>query len=891
MALNPGTRLGVYDITGQIGEGGMGQVYRARDTKLDRDVAIKILPEAFADDAERLARFTREAKTLASLNHPNIAAIYAVEEGPAEAGHHVRALVMEFVEGEDLSQRITRGAIPLDEALTIARQIADALEAAHEQGIVHRDLKPANIKVRADGTVKVLDFGLAKLTGPAEAGRHGSTGEDVRGVRLQPDLSQSPTMMSPAQLSGAGMILGTAAYMSPEQARGKTVDKRADIWSFGCVLFEMLTGQPVFRGETITDILAAVVGTEPELSRVPWRMRRLVRSCLEKDSRRRLQAIGDAWLLIDEAAPEPPSSRRGRWLPWIAAAAMALLVAAGLWALWRQPIAAERAFQFQLDPPPGAVLVTGTQGGAAVSPDGRAVVFVAAAGRSALWIRQLDSLTARELPGTSGGAYPFWSPDGRAVGFFAEGKIKKVDVSGGPPVFILGAFGARGGSWGADGTIVFAPSIGAIQRIAASGGAPAPVTRVDPANGETAHRWPQLLPDGHHLLYWVRSSKPNRMGLYLGDLDHPEEKVFIVESSTAGAYAPSHGNVPGYVLWVRSGALMAQLFDLARARLSGDPVVVPGGEEVGIVGALNQSAFSLSREGTLLFNRADDRFHLAWLSREGKALGTVSTGRYAAVRMSPDGNRAAVSVTDESGNRDIWKMELARGLATRLTHETGNVMVWSPDGRQIAYHDSTTTHLFTVGVDGDRPQPVLESKSVAYINDWSPDGRFLMYTETSPTTGNDLWLLPTTGDRTPVPFLVTPFGESHGQFSPDATWIAYTSNESGQDEIYVRTVTGKGGTRVSTSGGSYSRWRRDGRELFYRSLDGRLMAAPVVNAGGRLTVGTPVPLFPLLEPLGTFAYPYDVAPDGQKILALTSGSTERDRALTVIVKWESGLRK
>ena len=889
MALTPGSRLGVYDILAAIGEGGMGQVFRARDTKLNRDVALKVLPDSFANDADRLARFTREAQTLAALNHPNIAAIYGLEESPStsvgQAG--VRALVMELVEGDDLSQRIARGALPLDEALPIARQIAEALEAAHEQGIIHRDLKPANIKVRADGTAKVLDFGLAKALDPAPASSAAAM--------------NSPTITTPAHLrqgygaagTEAGMILGTAAYMSPEQAKGKPVDRRADIWAFGAVLFEMLAGKPVFRGETLTDVLAAVVQTEPDFTEVPWRTRRLLRSCLEKDPRRRLQAIGDAWLLLEDSVPDRQVSQRRPVMPWFAAAAFGLVAVAATWALWRPPVADERAVQFLLALSPEVGFQAGASGGAAISPDGRAIVFVATGGGPKLWIRRLDSLTVRELPGTNGAAYPFWSPDSRSVGFFAEGKLKRIDVSGGPPVAIATSLVARGGTWVAGEAIVFAPPAGPLQRIAASGGVPEPVTRLDPANGETAHRWPQLLPDGRHLLYFVRSTTPGRMGLYLGTLDRPDEKVFIVESATAGVYAPPHGSVPGHVLWLRGGALMAQPFDPARGQLSGEAMTIAGAEkDVGTIGALSQAAFSVSHEGTLIFGGTNDRYQLAWFSRDGKPADNVSTGRYVAVRMSPDGRHAAVSVTDQSGNRDIWTMELARGLLSRLTHETANVPIWSPDGRQIAYHTSDVTKLITVDVDGDHRQVVLESKDPVYVNDWSPDDRFVLYTTISPTTANDLWLLPTTGDRTPVPLLVTPVNESHGQFSRDGRWIAYTSDESGQQEIYVRTMTGKASTRVSTSGGNFARWRKDGRELFYRSPDGTLMAVAVDAADEHLTFGAPMALFPVVEPLGTFAYPYDISADGQRILALTPNSSERDAApLTVIVNWEAGLRK
>ena len=879
----------------------MGEVFRARDTKLNRYVALKVLPDSFANDVDRLARFTREAQTLAALNHPNIAAIYGLEESPSTSAGQasVRALVMELVEGEDLSQRLARGAIPLDEALPIARQIAEAIEAAHEQVIVHRDLKPANIKVRADGTVKVLDFGLAKALGPAAA----SSAEAM----------DSPTITTPA-MTQAGMVLGTAAYMAPEQAMGKPVDRRADVWAFGAVLFEMLAGRRAIAGEGVSDTLANVLKTEPAWEQLPSgtpaELRRLIARCLKKDARARLRDIGEARVQIEElvsgtrdvaAAPAtasaPTGGRVGRLTVMGAFGIVAVAAsAAALWAPWRQPVGDERAVQFLLALAPEVGFQAGASGGAAISPDGRAFAFVATGGGPKLWVRRLDSLTVRELPGTNGAAYPFWSPDSRAVGFFAEGKLKRIDVSGGPPVAIattVDARGGRGGSWGAGETIVFGPAAGPLQRVAASGGVPEPMTRLDPANGETAHRWPQLLPDGRHFLYFVRSTTPGRMGLYLGTMDRPDEKVFVVESTTAGAYSPPHGNVPGHVLWLRSGALMAQPFDPDRGRLSGEPITIPGAEKnVGTIGALSQAAFSVSHEGTLIFGGTNDQYELAWFSREGRLLETVGTDRYAAVRVSPDGRHAAVSVTDQSGYRDIWTMELARGLLSRLTHDTANVPIWSSDGRQIAYHTSGVTQLITVDVDGDHHVVVLESKDPVYVNDWSPDGRFVLYTTISPTTANDLWLLPTTGDRTPVPLLVTPVNESHGQFSRDGRWIAYTSDESGQEEIYVRTMTGKASTRVSTSGGNFARWRKDGRELFYRSPDGTLMAVAVGAADEHVTFGAPVPLFRVVEPLGTFAYPYDIAADGQRILALTPNPSERDAApLTVIVNWEAGLRK
>jgi Tol biopolymer transport system component len=874
MSLSAGARVGPYEILSALGAGGMGEVYRARDPKLGRDVALKVLPTAFALDPDRLARFKREAQVLASINHPNIAAIYGFED--SDSAH---ALVLELVEGPTVADRIAQGPIPLEETLRIARQVADALEAAHEQGIIHRDLKPANIKLRPDGTVKVLDFGLAKALEPTSA--------------IGVDATASPTITTPA-MTRMGMILGTAAYMSPEQARGIAADKRSDIWAFGCVLYEMLTSEQLFRGQTITDVLAAVVKSEPDLSRVPLRTRRLLRSCLQKEPRRRLQAISDAWLVLEVTAPESESahwSYRGAWLP---AVAVALVAAAALWTLWPQRVIEERVLQFHVNPPPGTRFLAGIAGGSSISPDGRAVVLAATSGGGpTLWIRRLDSLTSRELPGTTGAKLPFWAPDGRSVGFFADGKLKKIDVAGGPPVVIAAAPNPRGGTWGPDGTIVFGPSVGVLQQVAASGGTPAPLTKLDLANGENAHRWPQFLPGGRRFLYWVRSSKPNRTGVCLGSLDRPHEKVFVLESQTAGAYSPPRAKAPGYLLWTREHALVGQPFDPERAQLSGEPVSIAGADGMGIVSVINQALFSVSNEGTLLFSSADDTYQLAWFSRDGKALSTVGKpDHYAAVRLSPDGNRAAVALIDSSGYRDIWTMELDRGLPNRLTYDSGFVPVWSPDGHRIAYHDATQTRLFTIAAGGGDRQGMLESQDPLYINDWSPDGRLLMYTKVSPATLNDLWVLPTSGDRTPVPVLVTPFNELHGQFSPDGKWIAYTSNESGQEEIYVRSVPATGSTRLSTNGGSFPRWRTGGKELFYRSPDGRLMVVSVATVAERLEVGTPVALMQIVEPLGTFAYPYDVGPNREEILVLTpAGSEHKVIPLTVIANWEAGLKK
>ena len=868
MTLETGTRLGPYEIQSPIGAGGMGEVYRARDRNLSRDVALKVLPTAVALDADRLARFRREAHVLASLNHPNIAAIYGFEES-----NGVQALVLELVDGPTLEDRIARGPVPLDEAIAIGRQIAEAVEAAHEQGIVHRDLKPANIKVRPDGTVKVLDFGLAKALEPEPA-----------------VVSPSPTMTSPA-MTRLGVILGTASYMSPEQAKGQPADKRSDVWAFGCVLYEMVTGDQLFRGETMTDVLAAIVRDQPDLSRVPPTARRLVQSCLEKDPRRRLQALGDASLLLDDRTEVSPP--RGRRLPpWLAASAGAFLTAAGIWTFYRQPAAVERAFSFHVNPPPGTSFKTG---GAAISSDGQTMAFVAATstGVVRLWVRPLESLSARELPGTDGASYPFWAPDGQSLGFFADGKLKKIDLSLSLPADLAPAAIPRGGAWNTDGTILFQPySVGGLQRVTASGGTPSQATTVDVANGENAHRWPQFLPGGRRFLYFVRSSKNDRTGIYLGSLDSPEEKTLVLRTATSGAYAPLHGRSHGYLLWLRENNLIAQPFAPERAQLSGEPVLIAGGEAVGSLAALNMASFSVSNDGTLLFSGAGDNFDLTWFSRNGKVLGTIGKrDRYVALRISPDGSRAAVSIMDPAGNRDLHDLELARGLPSRLTSGGGFVPAWSPNGEQIAYHSATQTELFTVNRRGDR-QTVLQSEDLIYVTDWSPDGQFILYTRIAKATLHDLWLLPLTGDRKPVPFLVTAFSESHGQFSPDGKWIAYTSNASGQNEIYVQPLAPGVRQRVSRYGGSFARWRKDSKELFYLGLDGQLMSTSVQLASQTPEIGNPVALFRIAEPLGAFAYPYDVAQDGQRILALGSGGGDQDvRPSTVLVNWAARLRR
>ena len=737
MSLTAGTRLGVYLLAEQIGRGGMGEVYRATDTSLSRQVAIKVLPEAFAQDADRLARFEREAKTLAALNHPNIAQIHGLEKSSG-----ITALVMELVEGDDLSERIAKGAIPLDEALPIAKQIAEALEAAHEQALIHRDLKPANVKVRADGVVKVLDFGLAKAMEPPGAMS-----------AMAVSVSQAPTMTTPAMMTGVGMILGTAAYMSPEQARGKTVDKRADIWTFGCVLYEMLTGARAFAGDDVSDVLASVLAREPDWARlpadVPPAVRTLLQSCLVKDPRRRIADISTALFVLDKlggaanlAAPAvttsvasaPSSAPRGR-LVWMAAFAVAVFVAATLTVptvrhLRETPPPAPPAIRLSVAPPQNVTFGNGSGTTIpAVSPDGRRVAFVAArAGVPLLWVRSLDALEAQPLPGTDGAIAPFWSPDSRALGFFAAvgTTLKTIDASGGPVRTLGNVPKSRGaaGTWSPDGVIVFGSQSGGLFTVSANGGAPTPLTTPDAAQGDTAHRFPSFLPDGRHFLYVAIPSNT----ILLGSLDSKETTRLLTADSQAVYVAP------GSLLFVRQGTLVAQPFDARRGTLTGE--AVPIAEQV-LPDVIGAAAFAASSSGVLAYRTgtASVLTQLTWVDRAGRPLGPVGPpGRYRNPELSPDGTRVAVEATDPQGQaQDIWIVELARGVTSRFTFDPGNDMfpAWSPDGTQIMFGSDRgggVPHLYQKRADGvGAEEPVLKSRIDMAPNSWAPDGRSVVY--------------------------------------------------------------------------------------------------------------------------------------------------------------------
>jgi Tol biopolymer transport system component len=867
--LRAGTRLGPYEVTAQIGVGGMGEVYRATDSNLKRSVAIKVLPPAVAGDADRLARFQREAEMLAALNHPNIAAIYGLEKTP-----DFTALVMELVEGDDLSQRIARGAIPIDEALPIAKQIADALEAAHEQNIMHRDLKPANIKVRADGTVKVLDFGLAKAMDVGSGGTGG--------------LSMSPTLTTPA-MTQAGMILGTAAYMSPEQARGKTVDKRADIWAFGAVLFEMLTGRRAFEDEDVSMTLSKVLQREPDFdavpSTVPARVGHVLRVCLRKDPKQRVGDIRDVRLALEGAfetiVPATPSSAptsapRGR-LAW-AAFALAAVMTLALIAMYiaRTPVP-ETVIRFSVAAPADtrfAGVATGT-----VSPNGRRLVFAATdgSGKTLLWVRELDQLEARALNGTDGAVYPFWSPDSRVIGFFAQAKLKKIEGSGGPTQTLCDAPSARGGTWNNEGVIVFAPTSGSgLQRVSAEGGEPVDATPFDKSRNETSHRWPFFLPDGRHFLYRVEGGKPP--GIYIGSLDSKTATYLGAADSNAVFAAPSH------VLFVRATTLMARPFDAKRLQWSGEafPIVERVSNGAGALGA-----FSASTNGVLSYwAGVSGDTQLAWSDRSGKPLQTVSPpGRYGQPTLSPDETKVAFS-----RDGDIWVQDLARGTVTRITSDPApdGSPVWSPDAKFIVFEAERAPVGVYRKLSTGTGQEELLQKGAVLPTDWSSDGRFITYfTSASP----DIFVLPTSGDAKPQTYLATQFTEGENRFSPDTRFLAYTADDSGRLEVYVQRFPISGERwQISTNSGRQPFWRRDGRELFYLTLEGDIMAVDI-KTGPAFQVGTPRLLFRARVSTGNVRNSYYPTGDGQRFLLNQFGDSGLFQPISVTVNWMAALNK
>jgi hypothetical protein len=902
VTLAAGTRLGSYEILAAIGAGGMGEVYRAKDVRVDRTVALKVLPEEFFEDGERRQRFEREAKLLASLNHPGIAVLFSFEE---ISGRHV--LSMELIEGEDLAQRIVSGPLPLEESLSLAKQIAEALEAAHEKGIVHRDLKPANVKVTPDGRVKLLDFGLAKMF------------EADRGPGSAPSVTKSPTLT--ARATAAGMILGTAAYMSPEQARGKPVDKRTDVWAFGCVLYEMLAGKRAFEGETVTDVLAAVLTREPDWSalRAPIssKVRELLRRCLQRDQKQRLRDIGDARIVLEEelaatgssaaqlpieektAAPSSAvasaertsrerGSRRFLYLSWAIAAAFA---------------AAAAAFALRVRAPQHQTVVQGQillssedlmdGGGAAVvvSPDGGLFAYVTRGTRGRLYLRRLDRLVPVEVPESDGALSPFFSPDGKWIGFFARGKLRKAPVSGGAPSTICDAALPRGAAWVSDDAIVFAPqTTGGLSLVSAYGGEPRVLTKAEVPARERSHRWPAALPGGKAVLFSTQ----------LSGSDYDEGIVEAVELATGkrtvihkgGAYprwAPS-----GHVLFARKGTIYAVAFDPRRLVASGRPVPVlekimssTGGEAP----SDGSAQIDVSASGFCAYRTGENEtvYKLALVDRKGTVLKKAGAPRgYAWTRFAPDGNRGAVVISGGTQS-DIWIYDIARDAFSKLTFEGDNqTAAWSPDGRDIAFTSdkalglvtgpggtpATIRGVYLKRADGSGPPRLLfRMAGTLGVTGFSPDGRTLAFQVTKPETQVDLGVMRLrdgAADGEPSIVVAGPANEGNGVFSPDGRWLAYDATDGGLGYVFLRSAAGGDAKwQVSEQMGSNPRWSRDGT-LYFLRRDGSVVATRVTTEGGTPVFGKEEVLFPLESyDIGSrISMGWDVSPDGQRFLVL-----------------------
>ncbi len=892
-----GQQLGAYKILALLGKGGMGEVYRARDTRLDRDVAIKVLPAALSQDPHRLSRFAVEAKATGSLNHPNILTVHDI-------GNHNGApyIVAELLDGEELRASLTQGALPVRKAIEYAQQIVAGLAAAHEKGVVHRDLKPENLFVTKDGRVKILDFGLAKLKSP----RNTPIGSDVATQK---------------QLTTPGTVMGTVAYMSPEQVRGEAVDHRSDLFSFGLILFEMLRGERAFQRKTMADTMAAILNNDPlELSetnaKIAPQLEKLVRHCLEKKPEQRFQSASDLGYALEVLSSSSGKHRteavqaletsimtkpRGwrdyrLWMIAVGLFALALL-ALGV-AYLRRPVLEAEPLRFSISPPEKAKLFDWPT----ISPDGRTLAFIAEVdGKTQLWVRALGATTARPLVEVRDGfTVPFWSPDSQFIAYFELRKLKKIALTGDMPETLCDTPIQDGGTWNRDGIILFGGQANGIRRVSANGGAVTAVTSVDATRGDMVHRAPIFLPDGHHFLYHITNPAPAKSGIYISSLEGGETRQLLsVDTWNVGVAVNPADPREGYLTFARQGALMGQSFDFSRNQLVGNPVRIA--EHVSALFGL-WARFSLATNGVLILLESEADVQLTWFDRAGKKLGTVGpTGQYSHPRLSSDGERLAVGrTTPQAQLGDIHLFDLARGAGTPFTFDPrrDELPIWSPDGSRIVWSSSRERELdlFQKAASGaGQDEVLLRSAYRKRALDWSRDGRFILYEELNPQTGRDIWVLPMEGERKPWPWLNTPDNEILATFSPDGRWIAYRSNEFERNEIYVQAFVpgapASGGKRqLSTNGGTYPYWRRDGRELYYLAADGKLMAVPI-TPGAELKAGTPKELFTPSGYRVNAERGYTLTGDGQRFLFVTSAEDASVPPFTVVLNWMAEVKK
>jgi serine/threonine protein kinase len=884
LALENGARLGPYEIVSAIGAGGMGEVYRAVDTRLDRTVAIKVLSPQLAGAAEFRERFDREARVISQLDHPHICALYDVGDVMhPQSGSDSRPLaflVMQYLSGETLASRLARGPLSIDEVLRFATQIADALDKAHRRGVVHRDLKPANVMLTKDGT-KLLDFGLAKSAATAEA----------------PSAAAAATAVTTAPgygLTAHGVLLGTLQYMAPEQVEGRGADVRSDVFAFGALVYEMATGQVAFTGGSHAGVMAAIVKHEPppvSSTRLdaPPLLDHLVDTCLKKDPDARWQSMADIAIQLklmvalgSTAVTTPPRSRRSALVAWAAAAvALAIAVVLAVIVASRRDTGDSAKFTFDVEGPSGQASV-GSPLQFALSPDGAHLVSVVGSDRgTVLWLRTLETQAAQTLPGTEGASNPFWSHDSRFIAFFADGKLKTIDLFGSPPQSVCDAARGAGGTWNRDGVIVFSPNRGSLLQVPATGGAPVPVTKLDESRSEIAHRFPSFLPDGRHFLYLAVSNKSDESGVYVGSLTSPDRKR-ILSAGTKALFAP-----PDRLLFMRDDTLMVQRLDPDRLALVGDPA--PIADPVGANVQNSAGGFTVSDTGVLAYRSRDARNRLLTIfDRSGAQLGSFGTvGFHRNPAVSPDFTRVAVQ---DGATNDIWIFDRPRGTSLRFTVDraTENTPVWSPDGRRVVFasNRSGTFDLYQKAVDSTAKDDLLfQSDRPKTPEDWSADGRLILFRDQGAATNADLWVIPLEGARTPRPVLNSAFEEREGRLSPDGRWIAYVSSEPGALEVFVSSFPAPGAKwRISSGGGHQPRWRADGKELFFLSESRDVMAAPIAtNSDGSLQAGTPQSLFATAAASFAERNSWDVAPDGQRFLV---NSVPVQRApITVVVNW------